>query len=134
MLKGSEKRKSRKTRFSLCCFFILFWVLVSALSLVSIRLYGLYLEQKLAACNTEIEKIGDLYALLEQEQAALLSPSRIYNLAKANLSMVTASQVETIKLLSDSYVPSAPPEAPINVARTPGLLGRIFSGIASAKE
>jgi hypothetical protein len=109
-------------------------MLASALSLGSIRLYGLYLEQRLADCNTKIEKVGNKYAMLEEYHASLLSPSRIYNYAKSHLNMVTASKIETIKLLSDSYVGNANPEIQSEIARTPQGLDRIFAGTAHAKD
>jgi len=134
MMKSSKKNKPQRTHFSVCFVLILLGMLVSALALGSFRLYGLHLEQRLAGFNREIEKIGDTYALLEQKHAALLSPSRIYNFAKSNLNMVTASRVETIRLLSDSYVASSYSDTRIEVARTPGILSRIFSGTANAKD
>ena len=133
-LRGSAKNKPRKKHQSIFCVLFLFGVLASALSLGSIRLYGLYLEQRLADCNMKIESIGDKYAILQEDYSSLLSPSRIYNYAKSNLNMVTASKIETIKLMSDSYGGSAQASAPAEVARTPWGLGRIFAGIANAKD
>ena len=133
-LRGSVKNKPRKRHQSIFCVLFLFGVLASALSLGSLRLYGLYLEQQLADCNVKIENIGDKYAVMQEYYSQLLSPSRIYNYAKSNLNMVTASKIETIKLMSDSYGGSTQPEAPSEVARTPQGLGRIFSGIANAKD
>ena len=133
-MKGSIKNKPRKRHQSVFCVLFLFGVLASALSLGSIRLYGLYLEQRLAECNTKIENIGDKYAVLQEYYSSLLSPSRIYNYAKSNLNMVTASKIETIKLMSDSYGGSAGSDAPSEVARTPQGLDRIFTGTANAKD
>jgi hypothetical protein len=136
-MRGSVKNKARKKHQSVFCVVILFWVLASALFLGSIRLYGLYLEQKLADCTIKIENVGNKYAILEEYHASLLSPSRIYNYAKSQLNMVTATRIETIRLMSDSYSygGSAQPSAPLEVARTPqGLLSRIFVGTANAKD
>ena len=133
-MRGLVKNKSRKRHQSVFCVLFLFGVLASALSLGSIRLYGLYLEQRLADCNAKIESIGDKYAVLQEYYSSLLSPSRIYNYAKSNLNMVTASKIETIKLMSDSFGGSAQPDAPSEVARTPQGLDRIFTGTANAKD
>ena len=133
-LKASVTKKPRKRHQSVFCVLFLFGVLASALSLGSIRLYGLYLEQRLADCNTKIESIGDKYAVLQEYYSSLLSPSRIYNYAKTNLNMVTASKIETIKLMSDSYGGSEHSSAPSEVAAAPRGLGRIFAGIANAKD
>ena len=133
-LRGLVKNKPRKKHQSVFCVLFLFGVLASALSLGSIRLYGLYLEQRLADCNMKIESIGDKYAILQEYYSSLLSPSRIYNYAKTNLNMVTASKIETIKLMSDSYGGNAYSSAPAEVAHAPRGLGRIFAGTANAKD
>jgi cell division protein FtsL len=118
------------------CVLFLFGVLVSALSLGSIRLYGLYLEQRLADCAMKTESVGNDYTLLEEYHASLLSPSRIYNYARSELSMVTASEVETIKLISDSYRGTALADAgnSSNADAGPGVLSRVFVGTANAKD
>ena len=133
-MRGSVTNKPRKRHQSVFCVLFLFGVLASALSLGSIRLYGLYLEQRLSDCNMKIESIGDKYAVLQEYYSSLLSPSRIYNYAKTNLNMVTASKIETIKLMSDSYGGSANMDVPSEVAEAPRGLGRIFAGIANAKD
>ena len=133
-LRGSVKKKPRKRHQSVFCVLFLFGVLASALSLGSIRLYGLYLEQRLADCNVKIEGIGDKYAILQEDYSSLLSPSRIYNYAKLQLNMVTASKIETIQIMSDAYDGSVQARAPVEVARTPRGLGRILAGIANAKD
>ena len=84
-----------------------------------------------------IESIGDRYAILQEYYSSLLSPSRIYNYAKSNLNMVTASRIETIRLMSDSFGGNAQSDAPVEVtevARTPRGLGGFFSRIANAKD
>jgi cell division protein FtsL len=126
----------KNSRHSFFCVLFLLGVLVSALSLGSIRIYGLYLEHRLADCAMKIEMEGDEYAMLEESHAALLSPSRIYNYAKSELNMVAASKAETIKLLSDSYDWKGADNIAQgeNTARQPGWLSRIFVGAANAKE
>jgi hypothetical protein len=81
----------------------------------------------------KIESVGDTYAMLEEAHASMLSPSRIYNYAKSELNMVTASEVETIKLLSDSYGRREVSGAS-GSARAPGGLGNILVGAANAKD
>lgn len=133
-MRDSGKRKERKRHQSVFCVLFLFGVLASALFLGSIRLYGLYLEQRLADCSVKIENIGDKYAILQEYHASLLSPSRIYNYAKSNLNMVTASKIETIELPSDIYGESARSDVKSEIALAPYGLGRIFAGTANAKD
>jgi hypothetical protein len=102
-MRKTEKRYGKRGRQSALCVLFLFGMLISALSLGGIRLYALYIEHRLADCSKKIEAIGDKYAMLEEYYASLLSPSRIYNYAKSELNMVTASEVETIRLMSESY-------------------------------
>lgn len=91
------------------------------------------MERRLADCNAKIEGVGDTYAMLEEYHASLLSPSRIYGYAKSELNMVSASEVETIKLLSESYGGS-PQAAPPKTASAPRGLSRVMVGTANAKE
>jgi hypothetical protein len=100
------------------------------MSLGSLRLYGLILEHRLADVTVKIEAIGNRYASLEEYHASLLSPSRIYNYAKMQLNMVTASEIETIKLdgsggrdIADASGVSAP-----------GRLESLFIGTANARD
>ncbi|MDR1132746.1 MAG: hypothetical protein LBL05_01210 [Synergistaceae bacterium] len=135
-MKARIANHKKNGRHSVFCVLFLFGVLVSALCLGSIRIYGLYLEHRLAECAMKIESTGDEYAMLEETHAALLSPSRIYNYAKSELNMVAASGTETIKLLSDSYGWKRENSAAKggNVAKGPAGLSRIFTGTANAKE
>jgi cell division protein FtsL len=133
MRQCQAKQDGKSGRQSFFCVLFLLGVLASALSLGSIRLYGLYLEQRLADCNMKIESVGDAYAMLEESHASLLSPSRIYSYAKSELNMVTASEVETIKLLSDSYGRRETASAAGNV-KAPGGLRRVLVGAANAKD
>jgi cell division protein FtsL len=135
-MKARVPSHKKNGRYSFFCVLFLLGVLVSALCLGSIRIYGLYLEHRLAECAMKIESTGDEYAMLEEAHAALLSPSRIYNYAKSELNMVAASGTETIKLLSDSYDWKKENNTAKggDVARGPGGLSRIFVGTANAKE
>jgi hypothetical protein len=118
------------------CAAILLGVLLSAMSLGSMRLYGLYLEHRLASVTKRIEAVSGKLASLEEYHAALLSPSRIYNYARTELNMVAASDVQTIKL----DVPASYFDAGSSVASSAegsrkfgGLLG-FFTGIANAQN
>jgi cell division protein FtsL len=129
-----KKRKNKKGRHSAICVLFLLCMLVSALSLGGIRLYALYLEHRLADCSQKIETEGDRYAMLEEYHASLLSPSRIYNYAKSELNMVTASEVETIKLISESYRGGEVAGLPAGAVPAPGELSRALVGRANAKD
>jgi hypothetical protein len=85
----------------------------------------------------KIEAIGNKYALLEEYHASLLSPSRIYNYARSELNMVTASEVETIKLISNSYKGSEVANAGTSANEAvngPDGLERLLVGTANAKD
>lgn len=83
---------------SLICVLCVFGVVLSAMALGSLRLYGLYMEHRLANVVSRIEAMTRKNAELEERYSSLLSPSRIYNYARSELNMVTAQEVETIKL------------------------------------
>jgi hypothetical protein len=110
-------------------------VLASGLSLGGVRLYGLYLEHRLADCMKKIESVGDRYAILEERHASLMSPSRIYNYAKSELHMVAASEIEVIKLISESYKGAETANAPGGTgAAGPGKLASLIVGTANAGD
>jgi cell division protein FtsL len=135
-MKYQDSQYEKRGRQSLFCVLFLMGVLVSALSLGGIRIYGLYLEHKLADYTMRIETAGNKYATLEEYHASLLSPSRIYNYAKSELNMITATEVETIKLISDSYKGSEVASASggsKNGGRVSASAGG-FVGAANAKE
>jgi cell division protein FtsL len=135
-MKSKVQNHRKNGGHSVFCVLLLLGVLISALCLGSIRVYGLYLEHRLTDCAKKIELEGDNYAKLEEIHAALLSPSRIYNYARAELNMIAASKTETITLLADSFDWKGPDNAARgeNVARRTGWLSRIFAGVANAKE
>jgi hypothetical protein len=106
------------------------------MSLGSLRLYGLYLEHRLAYMTARIEAVNNKNAVLEERFSSLLSPSRIYNFAKVELNMVTALDVETIQLRQGKggTVASKPPDEEVGYARGPSGLSRLFIGAANAKD
>ncbi len=129
------------------CVICLVGVLVSAMSLGSMRLYGLYLEHRLAYVTARIESVANKNAGLEERYSALLSPSRIYNYAKSELNMITAREVETIRLsgtfdggesVAVASVPAAarPTHQEFSDLEMPGFLDFLasFTGVANAQD
>lgn len=121
--------------FMLC----LVGLFVSITCLGSMRLYALYLEHRLASISSKIEVVVDKNAELEERYSALLSPSRVYNYAMSELNMVTAQEVETIRLRDLSgalsvvaYVPNDRREP----VQPPSMLEMIFmfTGVANAQD
>ncbi len=125
------------------CVICLVGILVSAMSLGSMRLYGLYLEHRLAYVTSRIESVASKNAGLEERYSALLSPSRIYNYAKSELNMVTAREIETIRLsgafenagnVAVASIPTAHQE--LLDLEMPGFLDFLasFAGVANAQD
>ncbi|MDL2263367.1 hypothetical protein LJC31_01815, partial [Synergistaceae bacterium OttesenSCG-928-I11] len=113
--------------------------LVSAMSLGSMRLYGLYLEHRLAYVTSRIEFVANRNAGLEERYSALLSPSRIYNYAKSELNMVTAREVETIRLsgaFEGGVSVASVPAATRPDLEMPGFFDFLvsFTGVANAQD
>jgi cell division protein FtsL len=135
-VKANVPNRKKNGRHSVFCVLFLLGVLISALCLGSIRIYGLYLERRLSVCAMKIESAYDEYAMLEKTHAALLSPSRIYNYAKSKLNMVAASKTETIILFAHSYEGKGLNDAAKggNAAKKLGGLSRILVSVANAKE
>lgn len=135
-MKAPQARHEQRGSHSVVCVFCLVGVLISAMSLGSMRLYGLYLEHRLADVNSRIAIIGNKNAELEERHSSLLSPSRIYNYAKSELKMVTAKEVETIRLndrAAGETLMAGAPRPTTAKTRTPGIMG-FFSGVANAKD
>ncbi|MDR0616405.1 MAG: hypothetical protein LBG29_06305 [Synergistaceae bacterium] len=132
-MKAPAARHERTGSQSTICVICLIGVLISAMSLGSLRLYGLYLEHRLAHITARIEAVNKRNALLEERFSSLLSPSRIYNYAKRELNMVTASDVRTIQLRQDAAgeVADASKNGP---GGAPHGLSSIFIGTANAKD
>jgi len=136
-MKAPVARHERRARSqSTICVICLLGVLISAMSLGSLRLYGLYLEHRLAHVTMRIETINNKNTELEERYASLLSPSRVYNYAKGELKMVTASKVETIKLDADAsgFTSVAVLAGQPVYAAPPGKIARFFTGVANAKD
>lgn len=130
-------KHERKDSRSAICVVCLVGILVSAMSLGGLRLYGLYLEHRLTDVTARIESMDNKNAILEERHSALLSPSRIYMYAKAELKMVAASDIETITLNEDrdrgiQVVHLNDEEA--ESVKTPNGFMSFFIGRANAKD
>jgi hypothetical protein len=109
------------------------------MSLGSLRLYGLYLEHRLAYVTIRIEAVNDRNAALEERYSSMLSPSRIYNYARSQLNMVTAEEITTIKV---GGLPAGAALAGLNGAtgafvdyvEAPGIFSGLFTGVANAQD
>ncbi|GHV51146.1 hypothetical protein FACS1894216_04600 [Synergistales bacterium] len=109
-------------------------VFISVVPLGALRLYGLYLEHRISDVTARIAVLNEQNSELSERYSSLLSPSRIYNYARAELGMVTASEIETIKLnekIDGSFVASA---GGPGVPGKPGFFARFFTGVANAKN
>lgn len=142
MVKAPIAKHEKRGSQSMICVICLVGVLVSAMSLGSMRLYGLYLEHRLAFVTSRIESMANRNAGLEERYSSLLSPSRIYNYAKSELKMVTAREVETIRLGgihaegTERVSVAAVPAAVRPEVEMPGFLDFLvsFTGIANAQD
>ena len=126
------KHEKEGSQCTICVIFLL-GVLLSSMSLGSLRLYGLYLEHRLANVTSRIQMIGDRNAILEERYSALLSPSRIYTYAKSELKMMAASEIRTIKIGSEKDVRLAQGIAEKRGMPVGGFLN-FFVGKANAKN
>jgi cell division protein FtsL len=135
-MKAPAARHEKNGSQSKICVICLIGVLISAMSLGSLRLYGLYLEHRLAYLTARIEAVNNKNAVLEERFSSLLSPSRIYNYAKTELNMVTASDVQTIRLRKEAEgsAVAASGNGPGRSANAPHGLASLFIGTANAKD
>ena len=133
-MKAPVPRHEKRTAQSMVWAVSLLCVLVSAMSLGSMRLYGLYLEHRLAYVTMKIDAIGNRNAELEERYSSLLSPSRIYNYAKSELKMVTAREIEVIKLSDASAGDTSVAALPTSTGVRAPLLAGAFVQAAHAKD
>jgi hypothetical protein len=136
-MKAPKARHEKDGAQSMICVVCLFGVLVSAMSLGSLRLYGLYLEHRLAYVTMRIEAVDDTNSSLEERYSSMLSPSRIYNYAKSELKMVTANEIETIRLSGGASqgvtLVELTPEELTKIEAAGGLM-KLFIGTAHAQD
>lgn len=104
-----EAAKSRSSLFviSFLCVFI------CAALLGSLRLYGLYLEHRIAQTTSRIEHYKENNSEMSKQFSELLSPARIYSYAREELGMMNAENIMTVRL-ADALVRA--PEAMVSVA------------------
>jgi hypothetical protein len=104
------------------------------MSLGSLRLYGLYLEHRLAYVMVRIEAFNDRNAALEERYSSMLSPSRIYNYAKSELNMMTAGEITTIKVGGASAAVADLNGTSAVYVEAPGIFESLFTGMANAQD
>lgn len=115
------------------CFLCVF---VCASMLGTLRLYGLYLEHRIAQTASRIEQYREKNAGMSERFSELISPARIYSYARQDLGMVNAEKIMTVQL-ADTSVSVGETPAKIADARTaPGLLDYLnpFLSRAHAKN
>lgn len=138
-MKAPMPRHERQSGNSLLCLVCFASVLLSIALLGSMRLYGLYLDHRVAYIMNKIEAVTASNAELEERYSALMSPSRIYSFAKTELNMVTATEIETIMLSGSSNsaatYASAKDERPVVIDDlSVGDFIFSFVGIANAQD
>lgn len=132
-MKAPSPKHERIGSQSTICVFCLLGILISSMSLGSMRLYGLYLEHRLADVTRRIEVINSGNSGMEEQYSALLSPSRIYNYARVQLNMTVAKDVETIKI-RDRGEESVKLAGAREIDTSPGGFFGFFVGRANAKD
>ena len=81
---------------------VLIIILMSSMTLGSLRLYGLYLEHRLADVTTKTQLLMNKNTELEEKHSSMLSPARVYTYASSKLNMATADEVTVVKLNGDN--------------------------------
>lgn len=132
-MKAPSPRHERTGSQSTICVLCLLGILVSAMSLGSMRLYGLYLEHRLTDVTKRIEIMSNGNSGMEEQFSALLSPSRIYDYARLQLNMTVAKDIETIKIRDKQEDSVKLAEARENNVSPGGFFG-FFIGRANAKD
>lgn len=88
----SESRHSSLFVLSFLCVFL------CAAALGTLRLYGLYLENRISETAARIEACKEENLVLSRRYAQLLSPAKIYNYARCKLGMNNAENIKVIRL------------------------------------
>lgn len=127
-----ETAKSNSSFFVLC----FLCVFICASMLGTLRLYGLYLEHRIAQTTSRIEQYKEDNSEMAKRFSELLSPAKIYSYAREELGMVNAENITTVRLADPSVRAE---EKPVQVADTrtaPGLLDYLnpFLSRAHAKN
>ena len=74
-------------------------LLCTALGLGGVRLYSLYLEHRLSEVSLRIEKTLDRNAELERKLSSLLSPQRVYSVARVQLGMLPPQKMTRLSVV-----------------------------------
>lgn len=127
-----EAAKSKSSLFLLCFLCVFF----CASSLGTLRLYGLYLEHRIAQATNRIEQYKEENTEMSKRFSELLSPARVYSYAREELGMVNAENIATVLLSNTSLRDTGEPVQVADARTTFGLLDYLnpFLSRAHAKN
>lgn len=97
-MRCSEYKHESETKHSSLLVVSFLVVFLCASALGSLRLYGLYLENRISETARRIEACKEENVDLARQYSELLSPARIYNYARTNLAMNNPETVKIIKI------------------------------------
>lgn len=97
MRQSEFKHESEQSHSSLLVISFLV-VFLCAAALGTLRLYGLYLENRISETAGRIEACREENLALSRRYAQLLSPARVYSYARNNLGMNNAENIKIIKI------------------------------------
>lgn len=128
----TEAATSKSSLFVLC----FLCVFICASSLGTLRLYGLYLEHRIAQTTNRIEQYKEDNSEMSKRFSELLSPARIYSYAREELGMVNAENITTVRLPNTSLRAANEPVQVADARTTLGLLDYLnpFLSRAHAKN
>lgn len=98
MRRKSHKHVYERNRHSSLFVLSFICVFVCAAALGLLRLYGLYLENRISEATGRIAAHREENLSLSRRYAQLLSPSRVYNYARTNLGMSSAEEIKVVKI------------------------------------
>ena len=93
-------------------------LLCTAMGLGGIRLYSLYLEHRLSEVSLRIERSLDRNAELDRKLSTLLSPQRVYHVARGELGMLPPQGMISLRVV----LPGNPGTMPLATG-VPGVSG-----------
>lgn len=97
-MRNTEFKHEDETRQSSLLLLSFLCVFFCAAALGSLRLYGLYLENRISETTGRIEACKEENLELSRRYSQLLSPARVYNYARTNLGMVNAENVKVVRI------------------------------------
>lgn len=110
---GRHRSARRQINQPVLTLFASVLVLSLLFGLGGLRLYCLSMERKLSSLEEKILQAEELRLQQERELASLLSPSRVYSYAHANLDMQRSSEILVVKVPSSlkqtAHFASVPP-------------------------